>query len=202
MHRKLADTASPKINEVAKAAGPYAPYLLLILRVLPLLAILYACSPLIRAKDELTDIPLTPTQRSLLGLEPNSRPATPGSHYITPPRYARSVTPQSRSNSGSLSGSPLSGLDSVGSGTPNGGGRFSPAASPLLHKATKRDAGRRLSLGNYSSSTLNKPLNESTTALVFNSPSPTSGRGASVGLSNRWLYEKQRTGSGLRSVYS
>ena len=49
--------------------------------------------PYAPVKDELNDIPLTPTQRQLLGLPPSaqSTPASAGSatNYITPPRYRR-----------------------------------------------------------------------------------------------------------------
>lgn len=60
--------------------------------------------PYISKRDEIRDIPLTPSQRALLGLDP-SVPATGSSagsamSYVTPPRYRRS--------SGSFSGSPSS----------------------------------------------------------------------------------------------
>lgn len=49
--------------------------------------------PYISHPDDVTDIPLTPTQRALLGLPPSHQasPATSigGSGYITPPRYKR-----------------------------------------------------------------------------------------------------------------
>lgn len=176
---------------------PYSYYVLLILRTLPLLGIAYACKPLLQNADDLSDIPLTPSQRALLGLDPASRAATPGSDYITPPRYARSTTP--RSNGGSQSGSPASGRDSI-RGSP--GTSYSPSASPLLHKAINRDAGSRRSFGSPSASVFGKSMSESSMGFGFNSPSPTNNRGASVGLNNRWLYEKGRGSPGLRSVYS
>ena len=71
--------------------------------------------PYISQKDTIIDIPLTPSQRALLGLPPStSKPATPlsttsspnagTSGYITPPRYQRqfsgsnSSTPSSQPN--------------------------------------------------------------------------------------------------------
>ncbi|KAJ9644430.1 hypothetical protein H2204_001782 [Knufia peltigerae] len=68
--------------------------------------------PYISKKDQITDIPLTPSQRSLLGLDPSVQPtpspAGSSLSYITPPRYRRS--------SGSFTGSsPLSGQQGLSS---------------------------------------------------------------------------------------
>ncbi|EXJ92241.1 hypothetical protein A1O3_00791 [Capronia epimyces CBS 606.96] len=123
--------------------------------------------PYISKKDEITDIPLTPSQRSLLGLDPSVSP-TPNSagsagSYITPPRYRRSSgsfsgTPGSiqngnasdrRSISATYSSSPLStSRQTLGfSATPSqsvrrtaSGSPFSPSptASPLFHKAVNQ----------------------------------------------------------------
>lgn len=173
----------------------------MMLRTLPFVGIAYACSPLLRQKDDLSDIPLTPSQRALLGLDPSSGPATPGSKYITPPRYSRSSTP--RTGSGSQSGSPFSGRDSFGAGTMGGPqASYSPTASPLLHKAVGRDMTRRISLGTPTPSSLGRTGYELSNALVSVTPSPTTNRGASVGLNNRWLYERGRGSPGLRSVYT
>jgi hypothetical protein len=48
-----------------------------------------AALPLYRAIDDLSDIPLSPGQRKLLGLPPSSAPASPDTRYTTPPRYSR-----------------------------------------------------------------------------------------------------------------
>ena len=71
-------------------------YIIAGVRLLLLVNIAFALQPLIpyfKNKDELSDIPLTPSQRSLLGLPP-SNASTPtsvtGPNYITPPRYRRS----------------------------------------------------------------------------------------------------------------
>ena len=148
---------------------PYTSYIYATIRLLFIVNILFALSPLLRPKDTLSDIPLTPAQRSLLGLPPSAGPPTPGSTYATPPRYSRSPATRSVSNTpiansplgGSpLGGSPLSGSpmnfsasfnSSIGGGTPSKGGRESPfspnTASPLLHKTfsnQRRDSGQSL----------------------------------------------------------
>lgn len=167
-----------------------------LVRLLSLLGILSALSPLFRHKDDLSDIPLTPSQRSLLGLEPSSRPATPGSQYITPPRYSRSATPRSdRSNSAS----PLSGKDSpFRADTP-----YSPSASPLFQKAVGRDSAKRLSFGGQGSSgQLMSIAADTTGASLGRTLSPSMGKAASVGLNNRWLYDRGRASLGGRTVYS
>ena len=165
------------------------------MRLLSLLGFLLALSPLFRHKDDLADIPLTPSQRSLLGLEPSSRPATPGSQYVTPPRYSRSATPRSdRSNSAS----PLSGKDSPFRAETV----YSPSASPLFQKAVGRDPTKRLSFGGQGSNGLGNTAADSTGVSLGRTLSPSMGKGASVGLNNRWLYDRGRASLGGRSVYS
>ncbi|KAI2994603.1 hypothetical protein CBS147346_10347 [Aspergillus niger] len=57
----------------------YPDLSLLVLRVIFALNILIALYPLFRPKDNFSDIPLTPTQRSLLGLDPSATQSlTPG----------------------------------------------------------------------------------------------------------------------------
>ena len=158
-------------------------YTLLVLRCYLILNLLAALKPLWnmrKADDQMTDIPLTPSQRALLGLDPalgSTTPATTGSDgYITPPRYRRSsgssfsgsvgssgsnrITSDRRSVSatvqtpppsipgsrGALAVSPSSTvLTPFRSTTRAGSGsRFSPTASPLLHKAIAANAGRDL----------------------------------------------------------
>ena len=181
-----------------KAVVHYGYYPLNMSRLILIFNIIYAFSPILNQKDDLSDIPLTPSQRALLGLEPNSRPATPGSQYITPPRYGRSSTPGSGSRSKSVS--PFSGKNSLGAiGT---GISYSPSASPLFQKTFSRDVTRRLSYSTPSPLGLNRAANESSSSLIAPAPSPTIGKGASVGLNSRWLYEKGRSGSGMRSIYT
>lgn len=164
--------------------------MLVVFRLLFIVNILTELYPLLRPKDELADIPLTPTQRSLLGLSPSSGPpVTPGTQYVTPPRYrtvsgSRAGSPSSRGTSPlATSGSPVSRQPS-----------YSPTmSSPLLHKALapgNREAGRRQSFG---SSTLNSSLRDSSSlAVPPSTPTPTGGKGNKIGLSNKWLYEKSR----------
>ncbi|KAL5350404.1 hypothetical protein ACLOAV_003972 [Pseudogymnoascus australis] len=175
-------------NFIQSNLQPYPQYIYNLLRLLFLANILIAILPLLRPKDTLADIPLTPAQRSLLGLPASSTPPTPGSTYITPPRYARSPAPRnSGSNSSSpLSGSPLSGRNSPINGTPGKEGRgspYNPNASPLLHKTFNNQ--RRDSYGSPS------PLGRVGSGEP-GTPSPSGAGKASVGLNSRWLYEKGR----------
>ena len=161
-----------------------------------------ALLPLVKTNDELTDIPLTPTQRALLGLDPNATPPpTPGTKYITPPRYPRSPTPRTISpvnrNSNSFS-TPISQSPSHGRQRSN-----SPTASPLWQQATgnPRDPARRSSYGSPSPLGPGLGGREGSVMGVPNTPSPT-GRGATVGLNSKWLYNKGRSSPGSRSIYS
>lgn len=187
---------SPVIDDFLRAVSPYARYALLLLRTIPLCGIAYACTPLLRRKDDLADIPLTPSQRALLGLNPNARPASPGSTYITPPRYAKSSPRSDRSQSGS----PFSPRDSS-FGSPMAGMPQSPSASPLFHKTVGREAGRRLSFGADSQLGMSRSFGDSVNSFLPSTPSPSNGRGTSVGLNNRWLYEKGRQNPGVRNMY-
>ncbi|KAF2140324.1 uncharacterized protein K452DRAFT_299682 [Aplosporella prunicola CBS 121167] len=163
-------------------------------------------APLFRAKDPLVDIPLTPSQRALLGLDPTlpSAPGTPESPYVTPPRYARSATP--RSNDKHLSqrrnGSPYSGSPRLDSsyGYGDSGSPFSPSASPLLQKAVG-GAGASKRMSYSTSSLLDSSFGQSG---LTASPTPlgANGKGPSVGLNNRWLYERGRGSPGARAIYS
>lgn len=183
-----------------------------------------ALSPLFRAKDELLDIALSPTQRSLLGLDPAATPpATPGTTFVTPPKYRLST---SRNNSpASRQGSPLSASAnaSYSERRPSIGTPFSPVSSPLLYKAvsnggnTNRDSFQRQSFGSpshhqsFGSSsqiqgfgspsplTRSNSFGESTFSLGSfggslgpGTPSPLAGKRTSVGMPNKWLYERAR----------
>ncbi|KAJ5089123.1 hypothetical protein N7532_007807 [Penicillium argentinense] len=119
--------------------------------------IFIALYPLFRRKDDFSDIPLTPNQRALLGLDPNATPpATPGTTYVTPPRYrvstSRKASPASAN--GHSPSSPLSATPGL-SGRRVSSGPFSPASSPLFHKAVSnenvaRGSVRRQSIGSSS----------------------------------------------------
>jgi nucleoporin POM34 len=160
-------------------AVPYSTYMIALIRLVFLINIGIAFLPLVRAyyPDDIADIPLTPSQRASMGLRADiASPATPGSYaspnYVTPPRYQRS-TP--RSASFSAQESPLG----------------SPRGSPLFQKAMSGSATKRLS---YSGSSMGSSLFGESTASVGGTPgtpTPSTGK-ASVGLNNKWLYEKRR----------
>ncbi|KIX09228.1 uncharacterized protein Z518_00307 [Rhinocladiella mackenziei CBS 650.93] len=89
---------TPLLNTIGVAdASHLSSTVLSILRIIlcaNIILLLRPVIPYISKKDEIQDIPLTPSQRSLLGLNPsiqptpNSAPSAAG--YITPPRYRRS----------------------------------------------------------------------------------------------------------------
>ncbi|KAI9878415.1 MAG: hypothetical protein M1830_000935 [Pleopsidium flavum] len=199
----------PELYNVMIALSIYPQHIVFVFRLLLVYNIAVALYPLIRRRDDLHDIPLTPSQRALLGLDPNATPPmTPGAQYITPPRYPRSSTPLSGtpgSRSSSHWSSPLSGRGNVSIGRTGGEQSFSPSGSPLLHKAIAggpKDLTRRHSYG--SPSPLGPNINGRGMSILGgpNTPSPTMGKGASVGLNSRWLYEKGRGSPGSRGLYS
>ncbi|AEO62868.1 41a2415c-dd55-44fa-b6da-137ddc7de204 [Thermothielavioides terrestris] len=189
----------------------YSSWIYAGLFLLPSINIILALLPLVRPKDDMSDIPLTPAQRKLLGLPPSSQPASPNSVYSTPPRYSR--TPSHAGTPASIksyASSPLSTVASQGSAqysspragsSPsklNGASPYSPSAvSPLLHKAVGGGLGgaRPASFGSPSS-----PLGASTASSVFGdgpaTPTPAPGKRSSVGLNSKWLYERGRRSSG------
>lgn len=172
---------------------------------------LVALSPLFRPKDDLTDIPLTPTQRALLGLDPRaSTQPTPETNYVTPPKYR---LPGSRKASPlSISSSPASARGSASSRS-----AFTPSPSPLLQKTvangkangyTTNVNGRRVSIG--SPSPLGRPsfgtpssLSQSSSFkdssnfsnMASQTPSPSTKRGVGGARTSKWMYE--RSGSRL-----
>jgi len=159
--------------------------------------IIVACLPLMRTPDEVNDIALTPAQRKLMGLAPSSAPPTPGSSYITPPRYARTPTPMSNSPSSKdrYSESPSGRRDSPREGSVTGS-PFSPGASPLLQKAVGGgyNSSRRNSYG--SGSPLAFGVSRSTISETPPTPTPSGSKGSSLALNSKWLYEKSRRNSG------
>ena len=206
--RLLANTLSHHFwSAIAPYAGPFlGPWILpvvWILRLLLLFNIFSAFLPLFRGEDELLDIPLTPSQRSLLGLDPRaSPPASTGTEYVTPPRYPRSATPRSDTSvshgnspadsATSWNQSPLAGRQVSGSN--------SPIANGLWQKSLVGSKEmRKIGYGGPS------PLGQSTSTdlSLFAPPSTPSplGKGASVPLNSRWLYERGRSSSGSRLAY-
>ncbi|KAA8647006.1 hypothetical protein EYZ11_000159 [Aspergillus tanneri] len=172
----------------------YPDLSLLILQLIFLLNILVALYPLFRPKDDLSDIPLTPTQRSLLGLDPSATPPlTPGTTYVTPPKYRLSASRTASSAGKATSASPLSTSASASGRRLSSGTPFSPSSSPLFHKAVSnggKDSGRRPSFGSLSPLGRSSPFAESSIGPA--TPSPVGGKRVSLGLSNKWLYERSR----------
>nr|G0S7R3.2 RecName: Full=Nucleoporin POM34; AltName: Full=Nuclear pore protein POM34; AltName: Full=Pore membrane protein of 34 kDa [Thermochaetoides thermophila DSM 1495]AEL00694.1 Pom34p [Thermochaetoides thermophila] len=154
--------ASPSIPSqlILPSLRPYSLWIHAVFLVIPLTNIVIALLPLFRPVDDLSDIPLTPAQRKLLGLPPSSKPATPNSVYSTPPRYSR--TPSLAGSPASIksytsstlptASSPTPGAAGIGAGSPaapiylspskfttsTSSQQFSPSpsgASPLLHRA-------------------------------------------------------------------
>lgn len=117
-------------SRLAPIIWKYVHYIVLLFRALLLLNIGTALFPLVKRKDEMLDIPLTPGQRALLGLDSSATPPlTPGQQYVTPPRYQRSRGGTPVSTRRSLPGSPLAGRD-LRVGSPGPAGRSdSPKAS-------------------------------------------------------------------------
>ncbi|KAK2756446.1 hypothetical protein FQN54_005339 [Arachnomyces sp. PD_36] len=183
--------------------GTYPDITLLVLRLFFLLNIATALYPLFRPKDDLSDIALTPSQRALLGLTPtDTPPATPGTTYVTPPRYRMSPGPRSGSPI-SRSTSPLSARGSQSSSRGPGSSSFSPSASPLLQKVVNgnRDGGRRASFGSQSPLSFGTGLRDSSVFRATPPASPIAGKGGSLNFSNKWLYEKSRSFSSSSGAF-
>ncbi|KAL8929525.1 MAG: hypothetical protein Q9208_001194 [Pyrenodesmia sp. 3 TL-2023] len=97
------------------ASQSYLPFAFFFVGLIPIINVGVALYPLYRGQDNIPDIPLTPSQRALLGLDPNATPpASPGTRYVTPPRYPYSPTPRNgspasnRSNHSSAGSTPYS----------------------------------------------------------------------------------------------
>lgn len=176
---------------MAAATRTYLSWAYYLLQTLPLANIGFAMLPLFRADDDLADIPLSSAQRKLLGLPPSSRPATPNATYSTPPRYTR--TPSvggSVASNRSYNSSPLSGK---GSPAP-----YSPTASPSKFAGGglgSSGANRRSSFGSPGPLG-NGPAASSSLFSDPATPSPSAGKRTSIGLNNKWLYERGRRSSG------
>ncbi|KAI1194953.1 nuclear pore complex component-domain-containing protein [Nemania serpens] len=195
------------VNLVPRSLSRYEPALLGLLLILPIINILKNTIPLFKGKDNLADIPLTPSQRKLLGLPPSGAPPTPGSVFSTPPRYARTPSAQGSAVSRrSFSSSPVLTRSPSNQGSPtpasNGSGLASPTPNMLLQKAML--GARRSSLGSMGSPS---PLRGSVLAgaSIFSSspesPSPSpAGKQSSVGLSNKWRYNKGMRPKGFRDL--
>ncbi|KAI1332148.1 NPCC-domain-containing protein [Xylariaceae sp. FL0255] len=171
----------------------YITYGYYALLLIPLFNIAQNLWPLFRAKDDLSDIPLTPGQRKLLGLPPSSAPPTPGSVYSTPPRYSRTPSASGSATSRrSFSSSPISNRSpsNQGSPTPAGGNLSGGLASPNHHQLLQKAmfGARRSSRGSMGSPTPGASLFG---GAASESPSPSpAGKRSTVGLNSKWRYEK------------
>lgn len=189
---------------IPQAVQKYTYTILRIISFMAICNIAVACYPLMMKKDNLTDIDLTPSQRALLGLDPNATPpATPATQYITPPRFPRSSTPRNDSPgswSGSNADSSLSPQGSPSLGRQGSESPFSPAPLPMWQKAIggSRNTGRSHSYGSLSPLGFGRSGKEVSVLGVPSTPSPSTGRGSSVALNNRWLYERGRVSPGSR----
>jgi nucleoporin POM34 len=190
---------SPETLNYLAALAVYPTLIRWFIRSVFLVNIAIAVWPLVRRKDDLSDIPLTPSQRKLLGLGPSSTPATPDSQYSTPPRYPRSATPQS--SEGRRRGSPFSSMER-GSPTGPSGSPFSPTASPLVQKAIGSGVTRRHSNGSLATVASHHSIQDLGWPNLPTTPTPMSGKNPSVGLNSKWLYERSRTSLGGRGTLS
>ena len=185
-------------------AVPYSEWVIALIRLAFAVNIVMAFLPLVRRyyPDDMADIPLTPSQRASMGLRTDvMSPQTPGSafaspNYVTPPRYQRS-TPRSSSfsNQDRSSQSPLSGARG-GFALSTSNSPFSPNqsnGSPLFQKALSGSTSKRLSYGGTPMS--GSLFGDSSSSATPGTPTPSTGR-ASVGLNNKWLYEKRRDSPG------
>lgn len=135
--------------------------------------------------DDLLDIPLTPSQRTSMGLKPSadrSAYASPASAYVTPPRYNRSTPRSSFSTTGER---PL-----LGSGSPGLAQSLIRSASGTGYSpGLSSSANKRASFGG--GSPFDSSLFRESGSSAPGTPTPATGK-ASVGLNNKWLYEKRR----------
>ncbi|KAK3351519.1 nuclear pore complex component-domain-containing protein [Neurospora tetraspora] len=191
-----------RVDFLTLSSKSYGSWIYAVLLLVPLFNIVVALLPLFRPADDLSDIPLTPSQRKLLGLPPIAK-ATPGATAIsTPPKYSRTPsmagTPASMKTGGSA-------LSVANNGSP---GRtlnapYSPSpVSPLFQKSTMNvpsPLGASTMSNPFASSISSSAFGSSTGSSVFGegpaTPTPASGKRSnvsSVALTNKWLYEKRR----------
>ncbi|KAK3499849.1 nuclear pore complex component-domain-containing protein [Neurospora hispaniola] len=187
----------------------YGSWIYAALLLVPLVNIVIALLPLFRPADDFADIPLTPSQRKLLGLPPIAK-ATPGATAIsTPPKYSRTPsmagTPASMKTGGSALSMAKNGSSEITLSEP-----YSPSpVSPLFQKVMQGN--KQFTVNAFSplgASTMSNPFGSSISSSAFGSstgssvfgegpatPTPASGKRSnvsSVALTNKWLFEKRR----------
>jgi nucleoporin POM34 len=178
---------------------PYHEWIIFAIRLVLVANIAIQLLPLARRyyPDDIADIPLTPSQRQIMGIKADvPTPQTPGSAYaspnfVTPPRYQKSTPRSSFSNQGDrASQSPLSGSPRASMANSTSNSPFSPStASPLFQRALGGSVQKRLSYGGGTPSS--SIFGDSSSSATPGTPTPGTGK-ASVGLNNKWLYEKRR----------
>ncbi|CAK7206036.1 hypothetical protein SEUCBS139899_008819 [Sporothrix eucalyptigena] len=213
--RRLAHTFAPQ---------QHSSLLVMIINAVLVINMARSLLPLFRKPDTLSDIPLTPGQRKLLGLPTLKTPGTPNAVYTTPPRYTRtpSVSGSAASMTGatrgsgsvndssfskSFTGSPISGSPLFPKARPANGGVTNGSGSPFsptspFQNNRKASFGSPGTLGGSTPSgapgTAGSLFSDSTMSSLPGTPSPT-GKRLSMGLNNKWLYEKgRRSSSGTR----
>ncbi len=185
------------IPSLSHQIQPTTTYTLLTLRLYFLLNISLALLPLLRsrANDPISDIPLTPSQRALMGLPPSPSPSkrtaiagaaaaflTPGGSgnssttssptYITPPRYKRTSFSPSPSPSGAGS---ISNNNALGPSTPASGRSTSANYSPSSPLSGRGASFSPDSTFRNLNTSMNKLRNRSNSPF---SPSPRSSSGS------------------------
>ncbi|KAL0640033.1 hypothetical protein Q9L58_000861 [Maublancomyces gigas] len=165
-------TAVARLTPSGPALATYTTYAIYLSRAVLLWNILDAGYKFLRPADEFTDIPLTPEQRKLFGLNPDTplSATASGGAFVTPPRYTKSTT-------SSRSGSPNFG---VSTSSPNMA-RNAAATPPPMTPSPLRMGGavERRTSGGFGS-------------LVFGGSPVASGKvgSSSVVPGNKWIYEK------------
>ncbi|KAH9882671.1 hypothetical protein J1614_000907 [Plenodomus biglobosus] len=194
---KVLGYAATPINAVI-AYIPFASWITLLIRTLFVANIVANFWPLIRRyrPDDIADIPLTPSQRAALGLKANvplaqtSGSAFASPNYVTPPRYARSTPRSSSFSSQDHSGSPFAKSNSGSPFSPAQGSMGISTSSPLFQRAMGSSANKRASYSGGGAD-LGSSLFSGSESSGPGTPTPVVGK-ASVGLNNKWLYEKRR----------
>ncbi|KAL2269733.1 hypothetical protein VTJ83DRAFT_1917 [Remersonia thermophila] len=145
---------------IAPVLRQYSAWISTTLLIVPLINIAIALLPLVRPRDDLSDIPLTPAQRKLLGLPPSSGRTAPAPQspaaYSTPPRYSRAP---------SLAGSPAAASIKSYASSP-----LSTLGSPLA--GPNASAGHRYSSPRFAAATSPSKLAAATFSPPQYSPSP------------------------------
>ncbi|TQS38247.1 hypothetical protein Golomagni_01255 [Golovinomyces magnicellulatus] len=184
--RKLAEVFPLSLLD-STALKQFTRYSYYLIQLTLLYNIFTASLPLFRQADDLKDIPLTPAQRKLLGLQPVSVAAVSVSEYNTPPKYARTSSPLSRSPSNNEKNTMLS---SPWNDSPVTSGL--PAIPLSLLGGLSRGSNQRSSFG---SSTLS-PVFKGSQDLP-GTPTPSAPK-VGVGLNNKWLYDRGRNSATSR----